>query len=102
MNDQSRRDDDIMLFSALNRNTEAGRLQGVVVPNLASQADREQQFEPGADIDSAAELCCCHVPMYLLVSNSVLQDATSFVKSVIQSRRIAMAMQARDSQTGLQ
>ena len=74
-----------MLFSALNRNTEAGPLQGVVVPNLASQADREQQFEPGADIDSAAELCCRDVPMYLRVSNSVLQYATSFIKSVSEA-----------------
>ena len=74
-----------MPFSALNRNTEEGRLQGVVVPNLASQADREQQFEPGADIDSAAELCCPDVPTYLRVSNSFLQYATSFVKSVSEA-----------------
>ena len=47
-----------MLLSALNRNAEARRLQGVVVPNLASEADREQQFEQVADIDSAAALCC--------------------------------------------
>ena len=62
-----------MLFSALNRNAEARRLQGVVVPNLASEADREQQFEQGADIDSAAELCCPDVPMYFRVSTSFLQ-----------------------------
>ena len=60
-----------MLFSALNRNTEAGPLQGLVVPNLASQADREQEFEPGPDIDSAADVCCADVSMYLHVSNPV-------------------------------
>ena len=69
-----------MLFSALNRNTEAGPLQGVVVPNLASLADREQEFEAGADIDSAADVCCADVSMYLRVSNPVLQYATSFVE----------------------
>ena len=53
------------------------------VPNLASEADREQQFEPNADIDSRAELRCRHVPMYLRVNNSVLQYGTSFVKSVM-------------------
>ena len=74
-----------MLFSALNRNTEAGRLQGVVVLNLASQADREQQFEPCVDIDSAAELCWRDVPMYLRVNNSVLQYSTSFVKSISEA-----------------
>jgi hypothetical protein len=59
--------------------------RSVEVPNLAFEADPEQQFEPATDVDSAAELRRCHASMYLRVSNSVLQYATSFVKSVSEA-----------------
>ena len=57
-----------------------------IIPNFASEADREQQFELGADVDSFAELRCRHVPMNLRVSNSVLQYATSLVESISEAR----------------
>jgi hypothetical protein len=73
-----------MLFCALDRNAETG--VPVQVGKLASEADREQQFELGADVDSPAELRCRHVRMNLPVSNSVLQYATSLVESISDAR----------------
>src|ERR1700745_1605862 len=85
VDNQSSRDDDIVLLRALNWNATAGRVYRVEVPSLASEADREQQFEPRTHVDSAAELRCCDASMYLRVSSSVLQYATSFVKSVSEA-----------------
>jgi hypothetical protein len=73
-----------MLVWALDRNAETG--VPVQVRKLASEADREQQFDLGADVHSFAELRGRHVPMNLRVRNSVLQYATSLVESISEAR----------------
>jgi hypothetical protein len=57
----------------------------VEVPKLASEADREQQSEPGADVDSSTEVRCRNVPMNPRVSNSVSQYATFFAESISEA-----------------
>lgn len=41
MDTESTGEYDIVLSGALNRNTEAGCLRGVIIPNFPSETDRE-------------------------------------------------------------